>query len=238
MAVIYFIRHGQASFGQEEYDELSGVGERQAGILGRHFQRVMPSVDLMCSGGMRRQDQTAEIAREAMGDSPPPLRTHEAFSEYDHVALFRAYLPGFLQEAGLQTLSMEDLLKDQRTLERALRHVLKAWMENRPHNGPPVRSWYSFCDGVAAGLENLLNGLEPKARVAVFTSGGVITAVLRGILGLSHLRTLSLTLSIYNASVTQVYCPGSGGISSSLLLGYNNITHLEMMGDRDLITFR
>lgn len=238
MAVIYFIRHGQASFGQEEYDQLSGVGERQASILGRHIQRVMPAVDLMCSGGMRRQDQTAEIARESMNDSPPPLRTHEAFSEYDHVALFRAYLPGFLQEQGLQTLSMEDLLKDHRTLERALRHVLKAWMENRPHTGPPVRGWSSFCDGVVAGLENLVDSLQPKARVAVFTSGGVITAVLRGILGLSHLRTLSLTLSIYNASVTQVYCPGSGDISSSLLLGYNNITHLEMLGDRDLITFR
>jgi broad specificity phosphatase PhoE len=238
VAVIYFIRHGQASFGQEEYDQLSGVGERQASILGRHIQRVMPGVDLICSGGMRRQDQTAEIARESMGDSPPPLRTHEAFSEYDHVALFRAYLPGFIREDGLQTLSMEDLLKVHRTLERALRAVLNAWMENRPHDGPPVRSWSSFCDGVVAGLETLVDSLGPKARVAVFTSGGVITAVLRGILGLSHLRTLGLTLSIYNASVTQVYCPGSANITSSLLLGYNNITHLEMLGDRDLITFR
>lgn len=238
MAVIYFIRHGQASFGQEEYDQLSGIGERQASILGRHFQRVIPAVDLMCSGGMRRQDQTAEIAREAMSDEPPPLRTDEAFSEYDHVALFRAYLPEFLGQEDVDAESVEDLLKDHRALERALRHVLKAWMENRPHDGPPVKNWSSFCDDVVAGLESLMEGVGPRGRVAVFTSGGVITAVLRSILGLSHLRTLGLTLSIYNASVTQVYCPGSGRISSSLLLGYNNITHLEMMSDRDLITFR
>ena len=71
MAVIYFIRHGQASFGQEEYDRLSRIGERQAAILGRHFHRVIPAVDLMYSGGMRRQEQTAELARKSMGESPP-----------------------------------------------------------------------------------------------------------------------------------------------------------------------
>ena len=238
LAVIYFIRHGQASFGQEEYDRLSSIGERQASVLGRHFQRVIPTVDLMCSGGMRRQVQTAEFARESMGESPPPLRIHEAFAEYDHVALFRAYLPAFLEQDDVQAESVEDLLKDHRLLERALRHVLGSWMESRPHEGPPVQSWSSFCENVVNGLESLIDSLDPRARVAVFTSGGVITAVLRGILGLSHLRTLGLTLSIYNASVTQVYCPGSGRIANALLLGYNNITHLEMMGDRDLITFR
>ncbi len=238
LAVIYFIRHGQASFGQEEYDRLSRIGERQATILGRHFHRVIPAVDLMYSGGMRRQEQTAELARRSMGESPPPLKTHEAFAEYDHVALFRAYLPAFLEQEDVEAESIEDLLKNHRLLERALRHVLRAWMENQAYEGPPVKSWTSFCDDVVTGLEKLMDSLDARARVAVFTSGGVITAVLRGILGLSHLRTLGLTLSIYNASVTQVYCPAVGPIGNALLLGYNNVTHLEMMGDRDLITFR
>ena len=47
-----------------------------------------------------------------------------------------------------------------------------------------------------------------------------------------------MNLSIYNTSVTQIYCPGEGRLADSILLGYNNITHLEMTGDRDLITFR
>ena len=89
MAVIYFIRHGQASFGQKDYDQLSRIGERQARILGHHFQRVAPKLDLFCSGGMTRQDHTAELAREAMGSAAPPLQTDATFSEYDHEALFR-----------------------------------------------------------------------------------------------------------------------------------------------------
>ncbi len=238
MAVIYFVRHGQASFGKKDYDQLSNIGERQSRILGHHLARVGPRLDLMCSGGLVRHDRTAELARDAMGDKRPPLKTHAAFTEYDHVALFRAYLPGFLarEDAGASTL--EEILADQRVLERALRHVLRAWMDSQEHDGPPVKSWAEFCDGAIAGLEALLGGLDPRSRIMVVTSGGVITAVLRAVLGLSHLRTLGLALSIYNVSVTQLYTPGPGRFADALLLGYNNITHLEMTGDRDLITFR
>ena len=37
MTTIYFIRHGQASFGAESYDQLSPNGELQAKILGQYF---------------------------------------------------------------------------------------------------------------------------------------------------------------------------------------------------------
>ena len=239
MAVIYLIRHGQASFGDEEYDCLSKLGERQSRILGHHFNRVVPRLSAFCSGGMKRQDHTAEIARDAMGGNPPPLHTQEAFAEYDHVALFRAYLPGFFETCGDNgPSSLEDLLADTRMLERALRHVLAAWMESKPHKGPPVETWKDFCNRICFGLDLLLHAHGARAKIAVFTSGGAITAILRTMLGLSHRRALGINLSIYNASITQIYCPGEGRLSDALLLGYNNITHLEMTGDRDLITFR
>lgn len=238
MAVIYFVRHGQAAFGKKDYDQLSRIGERQSRILGHHLARILPRLDLMCSGGLVRQDRTAELVREAMGEKRPPLRTHLAFTEYDHVGLFRAYLPGFLRREDAGASTLEEILADPRILERALRHVLRAWMGNDEHEGPPVKSWADFCDAAVAGLEDLLSGLDPRARVMVVTSGGVITAVLRAVLGLSHLRTLGLALSIYNASVTQLYCRGPGQFADALLLGYNNISHLEMTGDRELITFR
>ena len=85
MAVIYMIRHGQATFGDRKYDRLSPIGERQARILGHHLQRVLPRLDALCSGGMVRQDRTAELAREAMGKERPPLRTVEAFTEESRI---------------------------------------------------------------------------------------------------------------------------------------------------------
>ena len=239
MAVIYLIRHGQASFGDEDYDRLSPVGERQSHILGRHFQRVAPKLNALCSGGMKRQDHTAELIRDSMGESPPPLHTRPEFAEYDHEALFRAYLPAFFEASnGDAPKTITELLADSRQLERALRFVLQSWMENAPHEGPPVETWIDFCKRVTRGVDELLHANGARARIGVVTSGGAITALLRGVLGLSHKRTLGVTLSIYNASVTQLSGPGEGRLSDALMLGYNNITHLEMMADRDLITFR
>ncbi|HCT4576619.1 TPA: histidine phosphatase family protein, partial [Pseudomonas aeruginosa] len=37
MGSIYLIRHGQASFGADDYDVLSPTGIRQAEILGDHL---------------------------------------------------------------------------------------------------------------------------------------------------------------------------------------------------------
>ena len=37
MSTLYMIRHGQASFGKEDYDKLSDGGLRQARILAHHF---------------------------------------------------------------------------------------------------------------------------------------------------------------------------------------------------------
>lgn len=41
MTTIYFIRHGQASFGAESYDQLSPNGELQAKILGQYFDQIL-----------------------------------------------------------------------------------------------------------------------------------------------------------------------------------------------------
>ncbi len=238
MAVIYLIRHGQAAFGAEEYDRLSPIGERQARIVGHHMRRCLPQLDGLCSGGMVRQDRTAEIAREAMGEAPPPLRTVPAFAEYDHVALFKAYLPSFLASPDVEVANLEELMADSKMLERALRHVLASWMNDLPHEGPPVLAWAEFCRSAADAMEQLLANHGPKARLAVFTSGGIVTALLAKLLGLSPQRGLGLTVSLYNASITQFYFPRRRPASEGLLMGYNNITHLEMTGDRDLITFR
>jgi len=40
MNEIYFIRHGQASFGEENYDRLSDLGVKQAKHLARHLAKI------------------------------------------------------------------------------------------------------------------------------------------------------------------------------------------------------
>ena len=62
MTTIYFIRHGQASFGAESYDQLSPNGELQAKILGQYFDQILKEAPVVVSGSMQRHQQTACIS--------------------------------------------------------------------------------------------------------------------------------------------------------------------------------
>ena len=238
MAVFYLIRHGQASFGKSDYDQLSLVGERQCKILGHHMRRFAPRVDALFAGTHARQQQTAELVAAGM-ESGSPLGTLAAFDEYDHRRVIRAYLPRFMAEVGEpRGIREEDLGRDPRVFDLAFRFMIKAWMANDPHESDPFETFQAFCNRVCAGVEAILRTSGPKARIAVFTSGGTISALLRSVLGLSNKRTLAVNWSIYNASVTQIYYGRSSDHHEALLMGFNNIAHLELTGDRDLITFR
>ena len=55
MTVLYLIRHGQASFGAEDYDQLSELGRRQSVLLGTHLRQTQPPLDAIYAGSLRHQ---------------------------------------------------------------------------------------------------------------------------------------------------------------------------------------
>ena len=59
MGSIYLIRHGQASFGADDYDVLSPLGVLQAQIAGRHLADLGLHFDRCLSGDLSRQQDTA-----------------------------------------------------------------------------------------------------------------------------------------------------------------------------------
>jgi broad specificity phosphatase PhoE len=239
MALIYLIRHGQASFGSDDYDRLSELGRRQSAVLGTHLLRSNIPLDALICGAMRRQQDTAAEVAAALGERAPAQRVEAAFNEYDHVAVIRAYLPLFMREIGTpRGLAEGNVLRDHKLFELAFRFMIKAWMDNRPHEHSGLEDWREFCARVSAGLERVLWNHGPKGKVAIVTSGGAIAAALRIVLGLSNKRTLAMNWSIYNASLTQLYYGRSTRHDDALLLGFNNVAHLESHGGRALVTFR
>ena len=58
MAHIYLVRHGQASFGSDNYDQLSSLGFEQARLLGQWFAHTRQSFGQVVTGGMARHRQT------------------------------------------------------------------------------------------------------------------------------------------------------------------------------------
>mgnify|MGYP006178913905 CR=1 FL=1 len=97
MGSIYLIRHGQASFGADDYDVLSPIGVRQAEVLGQHLLDLGVSFDRCVSGDLRRQQHTARAALEQYanaGLTPPTIEQDAAFNEFDADAVIRALRDG------------------------------------------------------------------------------------------------------------------------------------------------
>ena len=92
MGTLYLVRHGQASFGAADYDQLSDLGQRQSERLGRYWAERGLHFDAVITGTLRRHAQTwAGIARGAGLDLPPT--EWPGLNEYDSGAVIRAILP-------------------------------------------------------------------------------------------------------------------------------------------------
>ncbi len=65
VSVLYLVRHGQASFGTEDYDRLSPRGKDQSQSLGTFLMRAGTTPTSITSGDMKRQRQTAQGLIEA-----------------------------------------------------------------------------------------------------------------------------------------------------------------------------
>ncbi len=61
--VVLLVRHGQASFGADDYDVLSDLGRRQAEVAGEELRRRGLHAPLLVSGGLRRQRRHRAAAR-------------------------------------------------------------------------------------------------------------------------------------------------------------------------------
>src|SRR5207244_11804069 len=86
MSVLRLVRHAQASFHANNYDELSTLGQKQAQLLGEFWARRRIDFDEVYCGPRVRQSHTAEIVGSAYARAgktwPEPVVLAE-LDEYD-----------------------------------------------------------------------------------------------------------------------------------------------------------
>lgn len=97
MGTLHLVRHGQASFGAADYDQLSDLGRRQAVQLGRHWADRGIRFDAVITGSLKRHAQTWEGIAEGAGLDLQPL-VWPGLNEYDSEAVIRAIHPQPLQK--------------------------------------------------------------------------------------------------------------------------------------------
>lgn len=210
MGAIHLIRHGQASWGADDYDELSERGVRQAALLGMSWEASDWAPTASVSGSMRRHTQTAIAAIDASGQGDG-YDIDSGWDEYDH-SLFTAGL-----EADITP----------RDFQPHLDASLASWMDGSLDATVPYGDWHG---GILGSLERALATAGPKQHVAVFTSGGPIATVVSHLLAGDDSLFIRLNAVIVNASVTTVI----NGSTGPRVLSFNEHAHLP----RDLVTFR
>ena len=233
---IYLIRHGQASFGADDYDVLSPIGIRQAEVLGSHLAQLGTRLDRSVSGSLRRQQHTADSALQqlhAAGIAVPPLETDPAFNEFDADAVIRTLLPDILGEEPEALHILRNGANNRAEFQRLFAELIGRWVSGE-HDKPELQSWQAFVEQVQGGLRRLLEQADSKQNIAVFTSGGTITALLHLITGIPPAQAFELNWQIVNTSLSCLKFRGS----QVTLASFNSHVHLQLLKAPELITYR
>ena len=211
MGILYLVRHGQASFGADDYDQLSDLGKRQSVQLGRYFASKGMTFDAVLSGTLRRHSQTLDGISEGLG---LPLRAMHwpNLNEYNSEAVIAAIHP--------EPWDRSSTPDPYRHHFRLLRSGLLQWMlgNTQPQDMP---SWETFGQQVVTVLDHVRQ--SQAARVLLVSSGGPIASAIGHVLGTPPEATVELNMRLRNTAVTEF----SFGPKRHALLTYNTLPHLE-----------
>ncbi|WP_437883400.1 histidine phosphatase family protein [Pseudomonas sp. LRF_L74] len=236
MGSIYLIRHGQASFGADDYDVLSTTGIRQAEVLGDHLGQLGIRFARCISGDLRRQRHTANATLQrcaAAGLAVPEIEIDSGFNEFDAEHVVRALLPGMLEREPDALEILRNPKQHHREFQRLFAAILQRWVEGH-HDVAGQQTWLGFLDGVGQALERLLERAQPGQDIAVFTSGGTITAALHLLTGIPVAKAFELNWQIVNTSVSRLQLRDR----ALTLACFNSRIHLELLKTPELITYR
>jgi len=223
MSEFYLVRHGQASFGADNYDQLSELGYQQALWLGQHLKERQIEFDRVVLGSMARHQQTADNICEGL-DAKPTLEVHEGLNEYDFHALVKAYLIQFPEQAPKENA-------DHREFYRILKKALQLWSKDEL-TGIIPETWSNFQQRLRSALD-LVQNCDRSKRTLVVSSGGPIAMTMCHVLDLADEMMIRLNLQVKNTSFSQFFYN-----AQSIQLGsFNCTSHLETAWRKDAITF-
>jgi broad specificity phosphatase PhoE len=167
------------------------------------------------------------------GQAVPDLHVDAAFDEFDADAVIRSLLPGLLDQEPEALHVLRNGAQNRAEFQRLFSLLIGRWISG-DHDQPDLQSWPAFVEQVQGGLTRLLQQADSKQNIAVFTSGGTITALLQLITGVSAAKAFELNWQIVNTSLSCLKFRGS----QVSLASFNSHVHLQLLKEPELITYR
>lgn len=227
MSTLYLVRHGQASFGKEDYDQLSELGYEQAQVTGQYLAKTIKPT-IFVSGTLKRQRQTLEKIKQGFDDSVinhAQFLEFESFNEFDHRNILEVVYPDFRE-------THKDLLKKLTTDERSVdefqvlyKAAIDRWVAN---DGDFKESFDAFTNRISAGLKELLSLVSTSEQsIVLVSSAGPISSCMQHGAGLTSKDAFLLCDVMKNAAVSALEFSREGQIRLSY---FNNFQHLAYAG--------
>jgi len=235
MSTLYLIRHGQASFGAQNYDQLSQLGCRQATLVGKYFRDCGVHFDSVYSGNLSRQYETARLT---IANQPRvvPHRIDPRFNEIQNDAQIKYLMPEVAKiDPGIQAL-VDKGLSSSKDYQKVIQAVFNYWVSPSCAD-PRIQSWAEFSAATRQAVADIVKEQGSGKTVAVFTSGGTLANIVAQVLGLTGEQTYQLYEPLLNCSITQLFY-NSTKISLS---SFNDCSFLQVLGSQcgqNLLSYR
>ena len=194
MGTLYLVRHGQASFGADDYDQLSERGHAQAVRLGEYWRERGLKFDAVYCGTLKRHQQTLAGIAQGLGIAADDgVNRRPGLNEYDSEALVRAIHPAPLPKPDTPELYRHHF--------RVLCDALAQWM-NGTISPEGMPDWEGFSNGVHQVLEEVRHQ-HAGQNVLLVSSGGPISTAVGQVLGTSPEVTIALNMRLRNIAVSE-----------------------------------
>lgn len=208
------LRHGQASFHAEDYDQLSELGFSQCQAagdwLGRHGEQFVQVV----RGGLRRHGQSLDALRDGFGQHGATLPDAEVdadLDEFDHRAVVAAYLRRQAPD--------RQALDSPAEMVRMLRAALQSWA--RGELDDDAEPWAHFRTRTRRAGARLL-ARASRGPTLLISSAGVLAQLAAEAMQAPDQRAVELNMQIRNAAMVELEAAQDGW----RLASWNALPHL------------
>ncbi len=214
MSSLLLLRHGQASFGEANYDQLSALGIAQAQATGTFLRERGRRFSTILSGPKQRHiDTTCGIVQ-----AYPSHTTWQTEPALEELAEGNEILAAAQAHFGVV------LHTPKVTRETQLRYyndMMQAWGEGRATMGSKPTA-QAFRQNVGRWLLQVVSQPGSGHNILAVTSAGVIGAVMCEVLGNNTSRMMDYVRVLRNASLTEIVFSGN----RIGMMSFNSVDHL------------
>lgn len=218
MSILSIVRHGQASYGQIDYDQLTPLGFEQARRLGAWWAERGFAPDRVFVGPCRRHVQTWETAKQAYnerrqgdgggGDGLSPAIPAPALDEFPAFEVVQYAVPKLAKEdpdvaEWLAAMGRADGSGSKGLFQRVFERVMRMYVRGElAELLSSVETFSAFRRRVEDWLETEVLSVGRGFHLVAFSSGGPTAAALGYALKLGDEQVLDASWSVQNASVS------------------------------------